>query len=123
LPVEPSSEWFGENIQSIASRLKRETSARVALCSLPPIGEDLSSTEPFQVELNRGIEKYSSIIRDVAVKTNQFGLSQRFSLQKDQSTGIAAGNFVVVASVYSCAVERRRVLCSPSLAFVKAKHS
>ena len=29
-------EWFGENIRRIASRLKQETSARVALCSLSP---------------------------------------------------------------------------------------
>jgi len=36
LPVEPSPEWFGENIRRIASRLKQETSARVALCSLSP---------------------------------------------------------------------------------------
>jgi lysophospholipase L1-like esterase len=67
LPVEPSPEWFAESIQSIASRLKCGTSARVALCSLPPIGEDLSSANPFQIELNRRIEKYSSIIRDVAL--------------------------------------------------------
>jgi hypothetical protein len=67
LPVEPSLEWFCENIQSIATRLKCKTSARVALCSLPPIGEDLSSTHLFQIELNRRIEKYSSIIRDVAL--------------------------------------------------------
>jgi hypothetical protein len=58
-----------------------------------------------------------------SVKTNHFGLSQRFSLQKDQSAGIAAGNLVVVASVYSCAVESGRALCSPSLAPVKEKHS
>jgi len=67
LPVEPSPEWFGENIRRIASRLKQEASARVALCSLSPIGEDLSSENPFQVELNRRIEEYSSIIRDVAL--------------------------------------------------------
>src|ERR1700746_2630664 len=40
LPTEPSPEWFSENLQAIARRLKTEASAAIALCSLPPIGED-----------------------------------------------------------------------------------
>ena len=40
----------------------------VALCSLPPIGEDPSSAHPFQRELNRRIEEYSGIIKDIARK-------------------------------------------------------
>jgi lysophospholipase L1-like esterase len=66
LPRAPSPDWFRENIEKIAHRLKAETPASVALCSLPPIGEDPASADPFQSEINRRIEEYSAIIRDVA---------------------------------------------------------
>lgn len=68
LPNEPSPEWFELNIKAIVHRLKAETSARVGLCSLPPIGEDPGSTDLFQGELNRRIEEYSARIQDVALK-------------------------------------------------------
>lgn len=67
----PSShhpEWFRENIHAIAHRLKKETKASVAFCSLPPIGEDPTSAVALQSELNRRIEEYSGTIRDVALK-------------------------------------------------------
>lgn len=66
LPRDPSPEWFRENLQAIASRAKAETGAAVALCSLPPIGEDPISANPFQSELNRRIEQFSTIIRRIA---------------------------------------------------------
>jgi lysophospholipase L1-like esterase len=66
LPCAPSPEWFRENLRAIARLLKVETSATVALCSLPPIGEDPVSANPFQSELNRRIEEYSTTIRKVA---------------------------------------------------------
>jgi lysophospholipase L1-like esterase len=66
LPCEPSPEWFHENLRAIALCLKTETSAIIGLCSLPPIGEDPASANPFQSELNRRIEEYSAIIRKVA---------------------------------------------------------
>jgi lysophospholipase L1-like esterase len=66
LPSEPSPEWFRECLRGIARRVKAETSAAVALCSLPPIGEDPLSADPFQSEVNRRIEEYSAIIREIA---------------------------------------------------------
>jgi lysophospholipase L1-like esterase len=66
LPRDPSPEWFRENLQAIVRRVKAETSSRVALCSLPPIGEDPASANPFQSELNRRIEEFSAIIRGTA---------------------------------------------------------
>ena len=66
LPTEPSSEWFRENLQAIARRLKGETAATIALCSLPPIGEDPSSANPFQNELNQRIAEHTAIVRQVA---------------------------------------------------------
>ncbi len=47
-------------------RLKSDTSARVALCSLIPIGEDPGSANPFQAELNRRIAQYSTILKEIA---------------------------------------------------------
>jgi lysophospholipase L1-like esterase len=70
LPAEPSREWFLENISIIVRRLKGETSARIALCSLAPLGEDLSSAHPFQSALNQRIEEFSATIKDVAIREN-----------------------------------------------------
>ena len=39
LPQKPSPKWFEENVRQIVSRLKNETTARVALGSLPIFGE------------------------------------------------------------------------------------
>lgn len=70
LPCPPSPEWFRENMHKIAQRLKAETRASVALCSLPSIGEDPASADPFQSEINRRIEEYSAIIRQVTEREN-----------------------------------------------------
>jgi lysophospholipase L1-like esterase len=66
LPVKPSPEWFRENLLSVARTLKEATSSRIGLCSLVPIGEDPSSQEPFQCELNLRIAQYSQIIKEVS---------------------------------------------------------
>jgi D-arabinose 1-dehydrogenase-like Zn-dependent alcohol dehydrogenase len=55
LPQKHSRKWFEENIRQIASRLKNETTARVALCSLPLAGEDP------EAEINRRSREYSMI--------------------------------------------------------------
>ena len=68
LPVNPSSDWFRQDIEIIAHRLKNETTARVAFCSLPPIGEDLSARDSFQGELNERVEECNDAIRALAVK-------------------------------------------------------
>jgi lysophospholipase L1-like esterase len=64
LPQKPSPEWFEENVRQIVSRLKNETPARVALCSLPVIGQDPES------EANRRLEAYSAIIQQIAREEN-----------------------------------------------------
>ena len=66
LPRDPNPEWFHESLQTIARRLKVETSAAIALCSLQPIGEDPSSKYPFQSELNLRVKEYSTIVREIA---------------------------------------------------------
>ncbi len=61
LPRDPSPEWFRENLRAIVLRLKSGTSATIALCSLPPIGEDAVSASPFQSELNRALRSSATL--------------------------------------------------------------
>ena len=70
LPQDPSPEWFRASLQAIVRRLKEDTAADLALCSLVPIGEDLDSTNPFQRELNLQIRRFSTTIREVASVEN-----------------------------------------------------
>jgi lysophospholipase L1-like esterase len=64
-----SSEWFRENLSQIAKRLKSETSADVGLCSLPPIGENLDSSDRFQAAINDRIQEFSNAIAQIAAET------------------------------------------------------
>ncbi len=66
LPRNPSPQWYRETMQAMVRRLKSETKAAIALCSLIPIGEDPGEAFPFQAEANRRIEEYSTILKDIA---------------------------------------------------------
>ena len=61
LPRKPDREWFRSNLAALCVKLKAGTHARIALLSLPPIGEDADS-----VAFRRAAE-YSGIIKDVAL--------------------------------------------------------
>ena len=56
-PHEPSPEWYEENLRRIVRELKSRTGARVALCSLQPVGEDPKSQDPFQKRLNQLVQE------------------------------------------------------------------
>jgi len=60
LPEPPSPYFFRENLVRIARRLKRDTRARIAFFSIPPIGEDLGHYAYLRSE------EYAAIIRGVA---------------------------------------------------------
>jgi lysophospholipase L1-like esterase len=64
---EPSPARFEENLAIIVRRLQTEAHARVGLISLAPVGEDPSSGQPIQAQLNDLINTYNGIIRDAAV--------------------------------------------------------
>jgi lysophospholipase L1-like esterase len=66
LPSEPSLEWFRDNLKAVAQRLKQETSAKIALVSLPQIGEDPDSSNTVQQKLNILSERYSATIKEIA---------------------------------------------------------
>jgi lysophospholipase L1-like esterase len=64
LPEQPSPLFFRENLTLILRRLKRETRARVAVLSPPPIGEDPNHYAYLRTE------EYALIAHEVAMKEN-----------------------------------------------------
>ncbi|MFN8374197.1 MAG: GDSL-type esterase/lipase family protein [Anaerolineae bacterium] len=61
LPYVPTLEQYRENYEHILSRLQAETSARIAILSLPPLGEDLDSA------MNQRVMQYCAAIHDIAI--------------------------------------------------------
>lgn len=60
LPQDPTLAWYEETLRTIVARLKKETSAKLALLSLAVIGEDLEH------ETNLKVALYNEAIRRVA---------------------------------------------------------
>lgn len=60
IPRDPDEQWFEENLRRICDILKEKTSAKIALLSIPPIGEELESIPV------KTTERYATIIRNVA---------------------------------------------------------
>ena len=60
LPKRPTIEWYRENLTAIVDRLAKESSARIALLSLPVLGEELGS-EPV-----RRSADYSAVVKEIA---------------------------------------------------------
>jgi len=63
LPQLPDPAWYRENLLAIIEKLQVQTEARLALLSLPTIGEDLDS-----IAYRRGVE-HSQIIKEVSAQT------------------------------------------------------
>jgi lysophospholipase L1-like esterase len=62
LPMRPDENFFKKNLEEIIFRIKSETQAKIAIMSLPLIGEDLDS------DINLKIFQYSAIIKELALK-------------------------------------------------------
>lgn len=60
LPGLPSRDSYRENLRGIVRRLRLETRARLAILSLPLMGEDLGSVE------NERVRSYNEVVREVA---------------------------------------------------------
>jgi hypothetical protein len=60
LPKRPTIAWYSENLAAIVDRLATETSARIALLSLPVLGEELGS------ESVRRSADYSAVVKEIA---------------------------------------------------------
>lgn len=66
VPRPPSPEAYRDALQATARALKAGAVARLALCSLAPIGEAPQATDPFQAALNRRVAEYSGIVAAIA---------------------------------------------------------
>ena len=62
LPQRPDKVWFRKNLTKLCEKLKSNTKARIALLSIPPIGEE-SEHDAFKLA-----QEFSAIIKDVAAK-------------------------------------------------------
>ncbi len=62
LPQTPTQDWYRENLDTILTRLKNETSAKLAILSLPVLGEDRDSA------INQRIIAYNGVIQELADK-------------------------------------------------------
>jgi lysophospholipase L1-like esterase len=73
LPRLPDRGWYRENLQLLIQKFKKETHARIAVFSLPPIGEARES-----VAYKRA-QEYSKIVKEVALteKTTYLPLNER----------------------------------------------
>jgi lysophospholipase L1-like esterase len=64
LPREPSSEWYRRSLISIVEGLKVKTTAKIALLSIPTIGENTS--DPAFMRSS----EYSTVVKEVAEETD-----------------------------------------------------
>jgi lysophospholipase L1-like esterase len=60
LPRRPTIEWYHECLEAVVERLARETSADIALMSLPVLGEKLGSPSVLRAA------EYSAVVKDIA---------------------------------------------------------
>ena len=63
LPELPSIATFDRDVRGIVARLQGETSARIALIEIPPVGEDLAS------EPNARVRAYNDLLRRIGHDT------------------------------------------------------
>ncbi|GAB4484611.1 MAG: hypothetical protein OHK0045_00560 [Raineya sp.] len=60
LPHPPSLFWYEENLQKIIERLQKETSAKIALISMPLIGETLDH------QIHQHLKEFVAVVKKVA---------------------------------------------------------
>jgi lysophospholipase L1-like esterase len=59
-PQTPSAQFYHDNMLKIVKTLKEKTSAKIALISLPVLGEDLESIS------NKRIKEYNALLKEIA---------------------------------------------------------
>lgn len=62
IPQTPDLDWYIENVDTILRRLSQETSARIIVLDIPPVGEDIHS------DLNKTVVAYNEALRLTAAK-------------------------------------------------------
>jgi lysophospholipase L1-like esterase len=79
LPQLPTEQWYRDNILKIVHYLKENTRAKIALASLPVLGENLTST------FNKTIDTYNGHLKEIAAQ-EQIGYLPVHERQKDYLT-------------------------------------
>jgi lysophospholipase L1-like esterase len=99
LPHRPSIKWYEQNLRQIVIDLKRQTGAKIALCSLAPIGEDPHSNNPFQQAVNRKIRDYNLIIQQITQDQNltYIPFNEELSARILSSPGRSLGNIRILS--------------------------
>jgi lysophospholipase L1-like esterase len=62
LPQLPAEQWYRDNVLKIVRYLKENTRAKIALASLPVLGEDLAST------FNKTVSAYNAHLKEIAAR-------------------------------------------------------
>jgi lysophospholipase L1-like esterase len=62
LPQTPSAEWYRDNMLQVVRLLKEKTPARIALASIPILGEDLTSLP------NERVRAYNALLEEITVQ-------------------------------------------------------
>ena len=83
---ETAERSFQQSLSALVSGLRSQTKARIALLSIPPLGED------FAGEINRGIDRCNAVIRRVADESDAdylpLGESLRSLIERSQSRSL-----------------------------------
>jgi len=62
VPQTPSAEWYRDNMLQVVRLLKEKTPARIALASIPILGEDLTSLP------NERVRAYNALLKEITVQ-------------------------------------------------------
>lgn len=60
IPQSPTLDWYRHNLSDILRRLSEETEAKIAVLSLPMLGEELES------DINLRVRRYNEVVREMA---------------------------------------------------------
>jgi lysophospholipase L1-like esterase len=61
-PQPPSAQFYRDNMLEVVKTLKEKTSAKIALVSIPPLGEDLDAPP------NQRIREYNELLKEIATE-------------------------------------------------------
>ncbi|MER7000548.1 GDSL-type esterase/lipase family protein [Streptomyces sp. NPDC000410] len=82
-------EEYRDNLTAIVDRIDDKTSARIALMSLPPLGEDLDA------EINHELRDYNAVVKETATRTkaDYIPVNERFTDHLRNQGGRTAYDF------------------------------
>lgn len=120
---EPTVEAYQEALRAIVSELADRTHARIGLCSLPPLGQDLGAPENAMIrELNAAIravaegtgEAYVPVYEEMAAYLEAAGATDGPAFTGDWRVGARSlTQHFIVGKSYDAIAEREGLLLSP----------